>query len=478
MSGAAPFIGWIAVLLLAVATTGSAQAGGLPDWITGPIPATQDAARNGEAALATALAAVRALKQPDGQSALATTVSQEGHWTFVNASGERFTAAGADEMKRVVGVLAPALKPGTWPTLVLAEDAVFRAAEGLRSIPQTTQLYLATLGPTGLLQLDRQPGALLARVRPRISIQVGERLTFDEAIRQLARPLSSQRVRMLSLEPGGPQVLERRQMSETAAPALRPDRIDAYKLAGAVGGLRGQMVVVTGRIEADLLHFQVSSGPDRSVILGDIARAAASADVDLIVLGSNSGRQPGARNWLWQPSQVGGIDMALTHASLGDFLNAVSQGTGLLLSPATADGARVSISARPLTASTDVVSRTLGDLTATVTGRIDVTSAQLYLVSADRHRELDRRIIVWLPAWLTWVYLAALLLGALGSAVSWRWWATIWPPEQQSEYPIKLGYYAASAARATAYLLFFMPLVGLAALPMMLLGMVARRQPA
>ena len=39
--------------------------------------------------------------------ALAATVSQEGHWTFVNARGERFTAASPDELKRVVSALAP-----------------------------------------------------------------------------------------------------------------------------------------------------------------------------------------------------------------------------------------------------------------------------------------------------------------------------------------------------------------------------------
>ena len=39
--------------------------------------------------------------------ALAAHVSQEGHWTFANKAGERFTAANPEELRRAIPILAP-----------------------------------------------------------------------------------------------------------------------------------------------------------------------------------------------------------------------------------------------------------------------------------------------------------------------------------------------------------------------------------
>ncbi len=473
MPGSSHFTGLVAVLLFAVTITVSVYASGLSD-----MPATHDPARNGEPALATALRQARVMLLPEGTTALAATVAPDGHWTFVNKAGERFTAANPNEMKRVVSVLAPEAKPGTWPTLVLAEDIIFRKLDALRSLPPEAALQMSFSAAPAPLKLDRRADTFSVQLRPKLVADLSQHDAFDELFEQLAQPMVNKRVRLVALEPGGPQTLARQPATDQVQSAPLPDRIDPYKLSAALGTLRGQTVLVTGRIEAGLLYFQMASAPDRSIILSDLIRAAEASDVDLIVLGATSGRQPGARNWLWQQAQVGGIDAALARADLGDFLSAIANTGSLALTPAMPNRDRIAISATPSAAASDALSRTLGDLTATVTGRIDVAMIQLHLVSSARQRELDRRLIHWLPSWATWGYLTALLLGTLGSAVSWAWWAKLWPPETLADYPRAIGYHAARTVRMIAYVLVFMPLVALAALPMSAVGMMARRQPA
>ena len=87
-------------------------------------------------ALARALEVLKAQPALTKGPALAADVSPEGHWTFVNPAGERFTSASPDELKRVVPTLAAdAAKPGVRLVLIVTEDAVFRQRQHLLSLP-------------------------------------------------------------------------------------------------------------------------------------------------------------------------------------------------------------------------------------------------------------------------------------------------------------------------------------------------------
>ncbi|MCP6423425.1 hypothetical protein NL463_29380, partial [Klebsiella pneumoniae] len=61
------------------------------------------------------------------------------------------------------------------------------------------------------------------------------------------------------------------------------------------------------------------------------------------------------------------------------------------------------------------LARVASDLTNTVTGRIEPAAIHLHLVSTSRQRELDRRLIRWLPSWASWGYLGLLLVGTAGA---------------------------------------------------------------
>lgn len=449
---------WLAVLCAIIAMMGAAQG-----------------AHAADAALDLAMIQAQRLVLPAGTSVLAASASTEGHWTFVNAKGERFTAATPDEMTRMTGVLAPESKAaGGKLLLVVTEASVFGNAEVLGKLPRDAAVRLSTA--TGVYALVGSPPRQV-QIIPKLRAEIGERAAFDEVLLQLDKSLAKGGIRVLALDPSGPAALPRRLALEAKAKGDLVERIDPLRLKDALAGLSGQTVVVTGRLEGKFLYFQVSGGPDRSLIADDLIAAAASGDANLIILDAQSGRQPGARNWLWLRAELQGADALHPDSGLDALLGAMaSEARPLNVRLTRLDPDRVTMVAVPSAAAApstavaigEALGRVAADLTSGVTGRIEPSAIHMHLVSAARSRELDRRLIRWLPAWATWGYLGLLLLGALGSRVSRRWWARIWPPETAADYPNALGLQAAKAVRGAAYALVFMPGVALAAVLMLL----------
>ena len=264
--------------------------------------------------------------RPDG-IALAAQATQEGHWRFVNKAGETFTAGTPDELKRVASVLLPEAKADAKLSLYVTPDTVFQHRAALKELPKSAELFVV-FGDESYRILRRADGAserLFAQVRPNLFIELAERAKFDEALWQLMRPLDRARVRVLALEPGGPSTLTSTPRIDAATNRAAVDIIDPASLPAAMGSIRGQTVLVTGRVDGQLLYVKPSSGPEKSLLVRDLLHAADDADVNLVVLQSASTpRQPGGRNWFWQKVEVKGLDDALQRARMADFLNALA----------------------------------------------------------------------------------------------------------------------------------------------------------
>ena len=404
-------------------------------------------------------------------SALAADVGAEGHWTFVNRAGERFTAGTPDELARVASVLAPEMvaQQGSL-TLVIGEGAVFRNRAALNDLPKGWDLRMM-VGSTSYPLLRRGEGAgerLYAQVRRNLVVEVGERQPFTEAMWQLDRPLARANVRVLALEPGGPQTLSSAPKIEAGTGRALVDGIDPYKLADAMRSLRGQTVIVSGRIEGRLLYFRSGSGPERSLIVDDLTAAAEVADVNLIVLQSAAPRQPGARNWLWQRIEVDGLDAAMQRATLADFLDGLAAGQGRLAVTVREAGlGRVRLTAVPLAdegAPLSSVGNVITDLVSDVTGRVVTSAITANVGSEARQKELDQRIVPGIPSDIQFAYLGFLIMGLMGLPAALGWWRRVWPPERREEYGAAIGYHAARLIRLLVFAFAFLPLVGTPAL--------------
>ena len=408
-----------------------------------------------------------------GGTAIAAQATAEGHWTLVSRSGETFTSANAAEFARGIQLLAPEIAAAEGKlALYLTEDSVFAGRIGLKDLPKSAAVYMVRDKDAYRLIRRNDGSSLFAEVRPGLVVEITERLLFDEALYQLARPVNRSGVRVLSLEPGGPASLSSVPRFEPSGTRALVDMIDPARFADALPRLKGQTALITGRVDGDTLFLQAAGSTERGVKLRELIAAAEAADVNLIVLRATSSRQPGGRNWLWQTVEVRGLDDALKSATMSDFLASLGNGRAPFAVTVSQSGAgqigvlRTSLDLVPVRDVTSAmptvaeVSGKLTELAGSVTGHVAIQAVSAHVRSSERQSELDRRIVPGVPSWAQGVYAMALFLGFFGATVSARWWARIWPPENRAEYGNGFGYWAARSIRGSLFYLVFMPLSG------------------
>jgi len=463
------------VLLVAVAAT-AAQAGWLSRLARAGGEAGEvgtKATRIGIADLERAAAHVRALPEEARGTALAAHATPEGHWKFANRDGEVFTAGTPAELQRAVPTLLPQSTLGSRLDIYIGAETIFRDRALLKDLPSGARLHLVAGSDAYPLRpaSSRVGGEFLyAEMRPHLLLELRDGALFDEAVAQLERPLSRSSIRTLALEPGAQSTLSSYPRLDTDTKAALVDALDpAAALVGALTSVRGQTVLVTGRVENNLLYFRPSSGAEQSIKLSELKRAAAEADVNLVLLHAATPHQPGGRNWLWQRIAIGGLDAALQRATLGDFLDALGARHGTFhVGVERASVGRVALKALPDRAAhepiTDMVGGLWSSTVSSLTGNVVTTAVEVHARDEARQQELDLRIVPIIPSWIQFLYPFGLAAGVLGWPVTSAWFTRIWPPEQRSEYRGALGYRAARVARFIVNLFVFAPFAGFPAL--------------
>ncbi len=437
-----------------------------------------------DAGIAAATAALKNLPPPPRNHAvLAAHAGAEGHWAFANSRGETFTVATPDEMRRVVATLAPeaAEAKSPSPQIPLSIHLTYSSASDrtamLKDLPSGARLFVLhgrnsyPLAATGRGTEQRWHAA----VHSRLHLEISQRPVFDEALRQLARPLDKHLLRVLSLEPDGPKALVRWPKPDPKTGRLPTDVIDPYKLPAALSSLRGQAAVISGRIDGDYLYFRPSSGKETTLLSADVTGAAARAGVDLLFVQSSMPHQPGGRNWLWLRFDIDGLNRAMDHATFGDFLETLAGGRGnITLAARNISPDRLALEVRPPPPAVERLSGMLRDVATGITGNVSPTSIVAYLVTVEHRRELSLRLVPMIPSTWQATYLACLMLSALGLTVAHRWWSRLWPAEQADEYASRAAFLAARATRMLMFLCLFLPLVGPAALLATLGGLLTK----
>lgn len=449
--------GWLSRLTREAGDAGSALRHGVP----------------GEDLAATLGRQLSALPSAEGKAmALAAHATPEGHWRFANRDGEVFTAANADEMQRAFATLLPepvAGGPGKL-RLYLSDDTIFRHAGAIEDLPRTSELFLLT-AKGAAYRLHAAPNAatgFAAAVRPSLRVNLSDRALFAETLWQLQRPLDRARVRVVALEPGARHTLPSAPLRDAADKAAAVDAVDPWKLAAALRSIKGQTVVVSGRLDGELLHFKPAGGGERAIDLTELKRAARAADVDLVVMHGANAVQPGTRNWLWQSVGVKGLDDALAKGVRADFLQALGAARGGLQIDARAGPeGRIGLDIRPLDASSRPVGSVIGDwaggIVENVLGNVVVEAIEIDAADRERRDELALRLVPGIPSYLQWLYIGAIVLGLVGHRFSRTWWRRLWPAEERGEYAGAFGFHAARLVRALAFVLCFLPIVGLPA---------------
>ena len=488
-SAKAPFVaGWCRAcrLFLLASPCVSAQAGWLSpgsraSWrqIMGAAEqAGSRAAKLGPAALDHAAAHVKALPVKADGAALAAQATQEGHWRFVNQAGETLHRrhAGRDEARRLG---AAARGQGRREALALRHRGhrSSTTARRSRTCPRARELFVV-VGDESYRILRRGEGAaerLFARGAPQPVRRAGR----AQGVRRggVAARAPAQQAPTCACwrwSRAARRRSPRRRASIPPASAPLVDVIDPASLPAALGSVRGQTVLVTGRVDGQLLYVQPSSGPEKSLLLRDLLKAAEEADVNLVVLQPPSTpRQPGGRNWLWQKVEVKGLDEALQQRAHGRF-------------PQRAGGARAAASWSSATPS--------GTLRTAARYQAGDRHSRRPADAADRRCLLRHRLRHDGPrchrrragqpaqrrapagarpaphprhSLRPAVRLSGVHVSSACSACRCRaaWWRRMWPPEAASEYAGRAGYWAARMVRGAVFLFVFLPLTAPVAAP-------------
>ena len=464
-----------AIALVVVLTMASAANGG---WLTRLAKEAGEAgssgARKGAGQLDEAASSLKKLPKVASAGAVAASVSGEGHWTFINKAGQRFTAANDAEMSRLGTFLFPEGVGPAGLNIYVTKDSVFKYRDSLKTLPKRSKVWLSDGARS--YQLRHRAGArsgnpsLFVQVRRDVLVEVGEQTTFDEALWRLERPLKRSEVRVLALTANGPARLPIAGRRATGSVANTVDKIDPGHLGSAIRALKGQTVVLTGRISGDKLVYRAASGFEAELDLVVIRQAARRGDVNLVLLNSPAPRQPGVKNWLWQTVGVDGLETALNSRTYADFVGALAGGDRKLeIRVVRSDSDRTVLSAVGMTDGLVAPgSETIGDVIAEVASEVAgsvVTSAiELDGTSAKRGKELDIRIVPGISSDVQYGFIALVIAGFLGLPVAWSWWRRVWPQEERTEYSSWIGYRSAQLVRFVFFVFLFLPLVGVPAM--------------
>lgn len=441
------------------------------------------------ATLSRVIAHIQALDPQAGAMALAADAGAEGHWRLVNRAGEAYTAATPDELVQGIAALLPAQPAAAARRPIafyLTDTTVFRRPEAIAALPASVVLHLVTSDAVFTLARGRGAGGprLMADIGPRLLADVADEAAFREVLAQLARPLTRERLRVLSLEPGATTALTAAARMDPATGRAFVEAVDPDALRHVLPVLAGQTVILVGRLDGERLVVRPGSGPERSLLAADLTAAAARADVDLLILRTPTADQPGTRNWLWLKSEVAGLAAAVDAGTLGQLLAALTPPDDRLVVAAARTGARTHLRAAPaatLGRDLNPFAGLLTDLISQVTGTAAIQAVDAHLVATSRRQDLALRLLPGIPAWLQFGYLAAVLPGLAGLSVARAWWGRLWPPEARAEYGSRAAYAAARLTRVAAFAMLFLPLAGLPALLARLAALACptgRRPPA
>lgn len=436
-------------------------------------------AKVGAGHLDNAAAHLKKINLPDGRPGLAAEITDEGHWRFVNKAGETYTAGTPEELSRAFSTLLPGKTAGAGkglkPALVLTARSIYRHRALLKDLPEHGPLFVVINKKNYplLLRGSGDKTRAFARLRKNLSLEMRTSETFEEAYWQVNRGFNQADIRLLSLQPGSTRIVPAaRRRAKNTGLVVAPEPADPFALAKSMASIRGQTVLLSGRIEGSFLHFKPVKGSAGAVRLKQLRKAADKADVNLIIVNTGSAAQPGSRNWLWQRRQVNGLARAMAAKTRADFLEALVGGRGpfLVRTKLHSDGRRVSLETaslldKRLLPSSDGLTNIFTDSLSHLAGELVSQSVAADLRSKRYQDELDWRLIPGIPSNYQIFYGMLLVLALIGLPVSRRWWRRIWPLEERSQYAGPFGYYAARSVRLLVFVLLFMPLTAIAAVP-------------
>jgi hypothetical protein len=224
---------------------------------------------------------------------------------------------------------------------------------------------------------------------------------------------------------------------------------------------RQQTLVVPGIREGET--FYVAGSESQAVDMTQIQSLAQEYDTTLVILhadGDNAVRKLG------QTLQAALLENTL-YDDTAAFIQRLNPDAGpMTLEISPSGGSQIVISARLKSAApADAAAPeqppqapllTGLKLSADLAGKL----AAIYRPDQERSKELDRRIVPWLPSWLQYYLIGSVFLGVMAWSFSRSLWARLWKRKTREHFNHTASYILFRVAHEAVFLLVFLPLFG------------------
>ena len=364
--------------------------------------------------------ALRAAKGPGG-TAVVLSVDDVGNRRLTDELGR------ATEI-RVDGDLDAALRSLGGKDLTVVADAV-TIGKGLDLAQElAARGHLKLWHKNKAFAVRESEGTLMAQTRPgvfapfissegAVVMAGGKRAGYvrtrllDEVLFAFDKPLTRGRVVVAKIgtPPKGPRKIGFGDAATRPGETLTVTKDD---LVQGLAGHRGGTVVMTGRIEGDLIR--TDQGP---VPLADIQRAAAAADVHLVVM---NGSAKAAHKVVADADTFGDLILGLA-----------DRRTAMVARAAADNKTRVRLTFAPEVQSTaSTTSReTIEDIaigTGHLAGHAGANIVELFTTDKTETEDREMRVIPWLSFGQHLLFGGSILFGLLGHRPAWWFWRKIW----------------------------------------------------
>jgi hypothetical protein len=402
---------------------------------------------------------LKALPVKPGVAALAALAEGDGAWRFVSATGESFLAHSPSDVSVLLQRQAAA---GQKLDLHLPPSGLAGDPAMLDQVFDHASINI--VGRNGATYPVRRVASADGRtfdvaLRENIVVRVDRPEAIEEILGRAERGFSTASVHVLSFDGAGAEPLSGVPRWSDGARLPLPQALDPASLAEDFRLIRGHTAIVSGRIDGGTVYAR-RGGAEIGVPVAQLEAAARDADINLIVLSTDTAAQPGARGRLGGRVAVDNLADALASDTWADFLATLGGKDSQLVLTANPSGrthVAIDVAVRP--------TRPPPAATASIANEsihVVVHAATIFARNQAEEDEREGRIIPGVPTSLAATLLINFVLGVIARDLASSLLLRVWPKaltrrEQSAAHWTRAG---ARLLRYGVLYLILLPLAG------------------
>ncbi|MFW5451890.1 MAG: hypothetical protein ACKE9I_09840 [Methylophagaceae bacterium] len=337
------------------------------------------------------------------------------------------------------------------PTLILAESSVPKSFGQFNGLPRGVAVKIISRnGKIYSLNRTNIPPTLIYK---NIELVLSDTTRLDSVLWQLQRPAMNQKVRFVQLAKDVDAELPNQVYSSN--PVV--DAVGVNKLINSIKNMRLETIVLSGKVKNGFLHHD-----GQRILIKDLEKAAASRDVNLIILGSDKPKKA-LRTVAddWKAINSSGDNL---YDSVGDFYNRFSP-----IDSAAPMRIKVTDSGELQTAFyIERKVKTAVQPDADTSGHITVIPLHLLIESVkilqpneERVKELDRRIHPSIDSSVQFYLIISFFVGAFTAITSWFLYKKIWQSPLRVTYRNVFSFAIMYTLHRLCFIVLYLPTLGI-----------------